>query len=492
MLHKHYTVISEEYAKVTAVHHPLVRVQGFSTIHSGEVVIFEGGAIGQVLSFDEQGIDVISFDAQPIPLASKVYRSGQTLSIPVSDLLLGSCIDPLGNSLSGTVSRASSMQLPVDVPPLPLIDRHRINEPLSTNVAIVDVLLPIGKGQRQLIAGDRKTGKTSFAMAAAFAQAALGTIVVYALIGKKKAEVKRIANQFAESKFAKKFVVVATTPQDSVSAINTAPFTAMTIAEHFRDQGSDVLVILDDLTTHAKFYRELSLLAGKFPGRDSYPGDIFFTHARLLERAGCFTSTQAKDGSASITCLPLAETSSEDLTDYITSNLISITDGHLLFSSHLFASGHRPAIDSTLSVTRVGKQTQLPLDRDITLTVTRFISQYEKAKSLTHFGSELSAESQSVIAKGSMLSNLLTLQYTNHHGAAATKLLIACIWNGLATEATKAELKHMHQTLSETLATPKQQPLLTQLANCTSFSALLKLLTAQKTTILQLCGHDNT
>lgn len=483
--------ITTEYATAVEVRHPLVRVQGFETVSAGEVVIFESDAIGQVISFDERGIDVVSFSSQPIALGTTVYRTGQRLSIPVSEQLLGSVIDPLGNQLQTPLPSKTTITKPVDVAPAPLLERRRITQSLSTNTSIVDLLLPLGKGQRQLLAGDRKTGKTNFAFSAAVTQAKLGSIVVFALIGKKKAEIKRIVNQLVDKGVDDRTVVIATTPQDSVSSIFLTPQAAMTVAEYFRDQGNDVLVILDDLSTHAKFYRELSLLAGKFPGRDSYPGDIFFTHARLLERSGCFYSAKSQSKTAAITCLPIAETTSEDLTEYITSNLISITDGHLLFSSHLFASGQRPAIDSTLSVTRVGKQTQQPLERDITRTLTRFINQYERTKSLTHFGSELSEESQAILTKGAALQMLLSLQYTAVHGSAAIKLLLGCIWNELLSTVTKPVLKDMLECLTTNLATVKQQPLVAKLTQVKSFQELLALVNKEQKTILRLCEHTN-
>ena len=238
--------------------------------------------------------------------------------------------------------------------------------PMFTGMTLVDLMIPLGRGQRELVLGDRKTGKTQFLLQAALAQASVGTVCVYACIGKKKAEILRVKEFFAKEGILDKTVIVASSSQDSTGEIFTCPYTAMAVAEFFRDRGQDTLVLLDDMTTHAKFYREMSLLLRKFPGRDSYPGDIFHIHSKLLERSGNFVIK--KDGNemdVAITCLPAAETIQGDLTGYIQTNLMSMTDGHIYFDNELFFKGRRPAINPFISVTRVGYQTQTSLRKEM-------------------------------------------------------------------------------------------------------------------------------
>jgi F-type H+-transporting ATPase subunit alpha len=267
-----------------------------------------------------------------------------------------------------------------------------------TGTALVDLLIPLGKGQKQLILGDRKSGKSTFVRTTVINQIEEGAIAIYAAIGKTKAEIKYL-EQFVKHQAKKeRIIVVAASAFDSPGLIYLTPFTAMGLAEYFRDRGENCLVIMDDLLTHAKFYREFSLLAQAFPGRDSYPGDIFHIHARLLERAGNFK--YAQDNQVSISAIPIVETQEGDLTGYVVSNLMSITDGHIFFDANVFARGRRPAINIPLSVTRVGKQTQKKLLRDINRELYSFFAIYDRVENLSHFGSELTASVKSILESG--------------------------------------------------------------------------------------------
>ncbi len=493
---------------VISVDHPLVTVAGLTKIHAGEVVTFENGAIGQIIDLDEKKTTVMVFSRASVPIGSKVRPTGKPITIATCPDLLGKVIDPFGEvigNLSGAAAEekkpgthgaacvsACEHALPqemrsIDIAPRQLTDRVRITEQMHCGIGAVDALFPIGKGQRQLIVGDRKTGKTSFLQDITVNQASSGTIVILALVGKKIADIKSIAEFLQAKGVAKNCVVVATTAKDPASTISLTPFSAMTIAEYFRDHGHNCLVILDDLSRHAQFYRELALLSKQFPGRDSYPGDIFFVHARLLERAGAFATASNKNNSATITCLPVAETISNDLTDYITSNLISITDGHLLFDARLFSQGSRPAISTSLSVTRVGKQTQEPISREMTLVLQNFINQYESMLALTHFGNELNQETRQTLLRGNQIRQLFNQKPGIQTIPEVMEILITGVLLGwfaqYPTQSLAAARESLHfvyreQTHASVFESLRRAP------NLTAFTASVSEL---QDTILSLC-----
>jgi F-type H+-transporting ATPase subunit alpha len=271
------------------------------------------------------------------------------------------------------------------------------------------MLIPLGRGQRELIIGDRKTGKTSILMTVIKNQVSDLVIPIYAAIAKKKSDIKRLQEFFIQEGIMDKVIIVATSSYDSPSLIYQTPYAAMAIAEHFRDQGIHTLLVLDDLSTHAKFYRELSLLAKRFPGRDSYPGDIFYVHSKLLERGGNFK--HPKVGDVSITCLPVIEIVEGDLTGYVSTNVMGITDGHLYLDSNIYFQGLRPAVNIPLSVTRVGRQTLNKLTREMNKTLTAFLAQYEKMQNLSHFGQELTEDVKRDLRIGELIYKFFNQPY---------------------------------------------------------------------------------
>lgn len=409
-----------EYGVVEAVYHPVVVVSGLPNVFPKEIVVFENDVRGQVLTLSRDMAEILLFSHYPVRVGQKLTRTGKPMKIPLGNYMVGQILDPLGRPLLPIEVEASTLttevdvdyaetliaseaeeEREVDISPPSMIERVEIRRSFLTGVSIVDSLLPLGKGQREIIVGDRKTGKTSFLLSAMKGHALAGGMVVYAAVGKKSIELESLRNYLVSERLLKNVVMIATTSHDAASLIYLSPFTAMTIAEYFKDKGMDVLVVMDDLSTHAKFYREIALLAHRFPGRDSYPGDIFFTHARLLERAGNFVHPTA--GEASITCMPVAETTENDLTDYIVSNLIGITDGHILFDTSEFIKGRRPAINPSLSVTRVGKQTQSTLHQEVNTTLMALLVQYERSQTYSHFGAELSKDVQKLLVKGQLL-----------------------------------------------------------------------------------------
>lgn len=482
-----YPIIQSEYAVVTSVNHPLVRAKGFETLKPNEVVVFQNGKLGQVLSFDENGIDIMIFSETSVEVGSKISRTGHELSFPVSKLNFGTVFSPLGEVILGTADTSTSDTFRTIFRTPPAISRRtRITKQLETGFSLTDILLPIGCGQRELLVGDRKAGKSDFSRGVALTQAKQGTQIVFGMIGKKVSDIKRTYDFFKKHNVLDKVIMVASTTQDPVSSISITPMAAMTIAEHLVEQGSDVLLLLDDLTTHAEFYRELSLLAKRFPGRDSYPGDIFFLHAQLLERAGVFLDDTDSKKHA-LTCLPVVRTVNSDLTDFITSNLISITDGHLLFDTKLFAQGMRPAIDTKLSVTRVGKQTQTLLQRDINQKLTSFLSVYHKTKNLTHLGSEISEKSQDILQKGDLFSRFLSDSNQETSSQTVRLLLVGMIWSGwFLNTHENVLLSSTHQLYShyQSASISKQ---LDEMVQVDSFDAFIETIEKNQTLLKDLC-----
>src|SRR4030042_876615 len=349
--------------------HSLVYISGLPGAHPNEVVIFENKDMGLVLSMSREYLEVLVFANTQIRAGSKVVRTGEHVEIGVGSGLLGRMINPLGLPLDNKGEIKDLTSSLIDINPPKIIERKNIEKPLLTGVALVDLISPLGKGQRELVIGDRKTGKTEFLLQPVTTQAKLGTVCIYAVIGQKQIDIKKLNEFFVSGGIVQNTILVASSSSDSPGLIYLTLYSAMTIAEYFRDKGMDVLVVLDDMTSHARYYREMSLLARRFPGRSSYPGDIFYVQAKLVERAGNF-----KKGS--ITCLPVAESVLGDLSGYIQTNLMSMTEGHIFFDIDLISQGKRPAVNPFLSVTRVGHQTQTPLQRDVSREISVFLVTY--------------------------------------------------------------------------------------------------------------------
>ena len=376
-----------EVGYVELVTPPLVYVDGLPGVRPGEVVLFESGQFGEVKSINNTLVEVVVFSKDTAKVGTRVVRTGSLLHVPVGMELLGHSVDPLGNSIYPQKPVPPISEKRITNNPAPGIEaRKKITQPLITGVTVVDLMMPLGKGQRELIIGDRKIGKTNFILQTMLSQAKKGSICIYAGIGKKMIDIKKVESFVEKHSIRDKTVIMVSSASSSLGLMHLTPYSAMTLAEYYKDAGHDVLLVLDDLSTHAKFYREISLIARRFPGRNSYPGDIFYAHARLLERAGNF---KHPNGEAAITCLPVAETVEGDISGYIQTNLMSITDGHIFFDKDLFTQGRRPAVNYFLSVTRVGRQTQNPLRWGINRELSSFLTLYEKTQSFVHFGAEL-------------------------------------------------------------------------------------------------------
>jgi F-type H+/Na+-transporting ATPase subunit alpha len=447
---KHLTK-SEEIGFVEEVLYSIAYVSGLPGAMSDEIVIFENGGFGEVIAVKTDLLEILVFtETESIRVGSKATRTGKVFEIPVGKELLGRTIDPLCKPLDGKPLGPLKDLQKLDIAAPGIDSRSRIKKSLNTGEALVDTLIPIGKGQRELIIGDRKTGKTNFLIKSIISQAKEGTICIYAGIGRKIFDVKKVEETLRKEGVLKDTIIVVSNSQDPSGLIYLAPYSAMAIAEYFKDQGRDVLLILDDLTSHAKFCREIALLGKRFPGRNSYPADIFHTHSRLLERAGNF-SINGND--ASITCFPVAETTQGDLSGYIQTNLMSMTDGHLFFDSDLFVAGRRPAVNPFLSVTRVGHQTQSQVRRSIAREIISFLTLFEKMQRFTHFGAETTDTVKNIIETGTRLNRFFNHSSQFTLSPNVQTFLLTLLWKGMWNDKDLLEMekdieKMSHQYLN--------------------------------------------
>ena len=428
---KKYLDLTGEYGVVARARDNVVIVEGLPRVRLMERVLFERGSVGIVLQIDALSVRVALLTGDSPANGERVVRVDKRFTIPIYADMQGMVVNALGEVIENEAKGSLKVerQAHVDINPLGVHERAVIGTPLATSVSVVDILLPLGAGQKELIIGDHKTGKTEFLLTVLLAQADTKKGLIVALIGKRKSEINHIRAFLKKNKLDKKVTLVVSSSDDPDYTVFLTPFTAMTIAESYKKKGVDSVVILDDLSTHARAYRQMSLLMEKFPGRESYPDDIFYTHARLLERAGNFVVPDSKKA-VSITCLPVAETVEGDLSGYITTNLMGITDGHLFFDAALFERGTRPAINIQLSVTRVGRQTLSPLVKEINQKITAFMAEYESLQNLAHFGTELSPAIREKIERGLRLQNFFQQEGGVLKSPETQLLLLGLAWNG--------------------------------------------------------------
>lgn len=400
-----YLTETKEIGYIHSLFHSVAYVTGLPGLRLGEMVMAKEGQIGIVEGLNKNQAEVLMTETKDLKVGEKVVRTGKEFEVAVGPGLLGRIVNPLchpKDDLGPIRGERVFQKIKKKVPPF--IERAKIKNSLETGVMIVDFLIPIGYGQRELIIGDAKTGKTTFLLQVLLSQAKKNVVPIYVAIGKKDTALKWAEEYLKRTGLFSKIIIVHTTPDDSPVLSYLAPFTGMTIAEYFRDQGRNVLIIFDDLTYHAKIYREISLLLKRNPGRDAYPGDIFHIHAELLERAG---NVKTEDGrETSITALPVAETLENDLSGYIQTNLMGMTDGHIFFDLNDFRMGKRPAINSFLSVSRLGNQTKTEVEKQIATWLRRTLSEYRRALEISQFGAELPLETRAMIERGKRLELL--------------------------------------------------------------------------------------
>ena len=381
----------------------VVKVTGLPGRLYGELLEFDGGVFGMVFDLEEDGAGVVLLDNDDsVKVGDGVKGTGVVAQTPVGEELIGRVVDPIGRPLDGKPLEADKF-LPAERPAPPIIDRRPVDTPMMTGLLAVDSMIPIGRGQRELIIGDRQTGKTTIAVDSIINQHDKNMICVYCAIGQKASTVKEVVDTLTASGAMKYSVVVSATAADSPAMQYLAPYCACSIAEYFEELGKDVLIVYDDLSKHAVAYRTISLLLLRPSGREAYPGDIFYLHSRLLERSACLSEAK---GGGSITALPIVETTADDISAYIPTNVISITDGQIYLESGLFHSGVRPAVNTGLSVSRVGRSAQFPAMKADSGDLRIGLSQYREMAVFARFGSDVDAETKRMLEKGEMLVDI--------------------------------------------------------------------------------------
>ncbi len=376
----------------------IATVSGLPGVGYDELVTFPGGLLGIAFNVDEDEVGVILLgDYQHLHAGDEVERTGRVMDVGVGDGLLGRIIDPLGRPLDGKGAVAIEKRLPVERPAPPIMDRASVSVPLQTGLKVVDALIPIGRGQRELILGDRQTGKTAIAVDTILNQRGQNVVCVYCAIGQRASAVAKVVANLSEKGAMDYTVVVVVEGNNAPGLVYTTPYAATSIAEYFMEKGRDVLIVYDDLTHHARAYRELSLLLRRPPGREAFPGDIFYIHSRMLERS---THLCKEKGGGSLTALPIIETDAQDISAYIPTNLISITDGQIYLSPGLFELGILPAVDVGKSVSRVGGEAQRAAYRDVAANLKLAYSQFEELESFAKFGTRLDESTRKIIDHG--------------------------------------------------------------------------------------------
>ncbi|MDP2604000.1 MAG: alternate F1F0 ATPase, F1 subunit alpha [Deltaproteobacteria bacterium] len=387
-----------EVGTITGVSTGIARVSGLPGVGFDELVTFPGDVFGIAFNVDEDDVGVVLLgEYWHLHAGDEVERTGRVMDVAVGDGLLGRVIDPLGRPLDGNGPVAASERLPIERPARPIMDRAPVTVPLQTGLKVIDALIPIGRGQRELILGDRQTGKTAIAIDTILNQRGKDVLCVYCAIGQRAATIAKAVATFREKDAMDYTVVVVTEGNDAPGLAYIAPYAATSIAEYFMEQGRDVLIVYDDLTHHARAYRELSLLLRRPPGREAFPGDIFYIHSRLLERA---THLRKDLGGGSLTALPIIETEAQNISAYIPTNLISITDGQIYLSPSLFQLGVLPAVDVGKSVSRVGGKAQRAAYRAVAGDLKLGYAQFEELETFARFGARLDEDNRKVIEHG--------------------------------------------------------------------------------------------
>ena len=417
----------------------IVHVEGMNRAVYGEIVTFDNGAKGMVESVDPEQLGIMLFDgAETVGVGTMVTRSGKRAGIPVGDAFLGRVISPLGEPIDGKGPIEAVGYNPIEKQAPGILERQSVDTPLHTGILAIDSMFPIGRGQRELIIGDRQTGKTSIATDAILNQKNTGVLCIYVAIGQKASSIARVAGDLQKHGAMSYTTIVAATASDSAPLQYIAPYAGTALAEYFMSQGKSVLIVYDDLSKHAVAYRAISLLLRRSPGREAYPGDVFYLHSRLLER-----SCRMRDdlGGGSITALPIVETQAGDVSAYIPTNVISITDGQIFLESALFNAGNRPAVNVGLSVSRVGGAAQTKAMRKANANLRIELAQYKDMESFAQFSSDLDAETRRQLDHGKALMEMLKQPLYQPKSDAEQVVTLVLASHGVLDELPTAELR---------------------------------------------------
>ena len=398
-------IIQNETGTVLTVGDGISRVSGLVNCVSGELLEFENGTYGMAQNLEETSVSTVLFgDDVGISEGQTVKRTGRVVSVPVGDAMIGRVVNAIGQPIDGAGPIESSEFRPVESPAPGILDRQPVKEPLQTGIKAIDSMIPIGRGQRELIIGDRQTGKTTIAIDTIINQKGKDVICIYVAIGQKRSTVTNLVEQLKKSGAMEYSIVVAATASEPSPLQYIAPYAGCAMGEYFMNKGKHVLIVYDDLSKHAFAYRALSLLIRRPPGREAYPGDVFYLHSRLLERAA---KLSAEKGGGSLTALPIIETQAGDVSAYIPTNVISITDGQIFLETELFHSGIMPAVNPGISVSRVGGNAQIKAMKKVAGTLKLVYSQYRELQSFAQFGSDLDKDTKDRLDQGARIVEVL-------------------------------------------------------------------------------------
>ncbi len=427
----------------------IARVYGLRECMSSELLEFEDGSYGMAQNLEEETVSVaLLSNENNIREGTKVKRTGKVVSVPVGEALLGRVVNALGNPIDGKGPIQTSEIRPIESEAPGIIERKGVSVPLQTGIKAIDSMIPIGRGQRELIIGDRQTGKTEIAIDTIINQKNTGVICIYVAIGQKNSSVVGLTNELSRMGAMEYTIVVSASASETASIQYVAPYAGCAMAEYFREKGKDVLIIYDDLSKHAVAYRALSLLVRRPPGREAYPGDVFYIHSRLLERAACVAKEY---GGGSITALPLIETQSGDVSAYIPTNVISITDGQIFLETELFHAGVMPAINPGISVSRVGGSAQLKAMKKVSGELKLLYSQYRELQSFAQFGSDLDADTKSRLALGERIVEVLKQDRNSPVRVGCQVAIVYAVINGYLNDVEVKNVKEYEYNLYELL-----------------------------------------
>ena len=427
----------------------IVRIYGLSEVMSGELLEFSNGVMGMALNLEENNIGAVVFgNCNAIKEGSEVKGTGRVAEVPVGEALLGRVVNALGEPIDGKGNIETTKYLPIERNAYGIIDRKPVTEPMQTGIKAIDGMFPIGRGQRELIIGDRQTGKTAIAIDTIINQKNNNVICVYVAIGQKRSTVAQIYRKLEEKDALDYTIIVTATASEAASLQYIAPYAGSSMAEYFMEQGKHVLIIYDDLSKHAVAYREMSLLLKRPPGREAYPGDVFYLHSRLLERA---VKLSDELGGGSITALPIIETQSGDIAAYIPTNVISITDGQIFLETDLFNSGFRPAINAGVSVSRVGGAAQIKAMKQVAAKVKIELAQYTELVAFSQFGSDLDKATRDQLNRGAKIMEVLKQSQYSPYSVEEQVVSFYAVTNGFFDEIPTEKVRKFENDLIKNL-----------------------------------------
>lgn len=435
----------KEMGYVIQVGDNIAKVYGLEGAMAGELLEFPGGVYGVALNLEEDSVGAVLLGEDTgIREGDPVKRTGRIAEVPVGEALVGRVVDAIGKPIDGKGPINTTETRLIEIRAPGVVDRQSVGEPLQTGLKAIDAMIPVGRGQRELIIGDRQTGKTAIAVDTIINQKGLGVYCFYVAIGQKRSTVARVVKTLEDHGAMEFTTVVSATASDSASLQFFAPYAGVTMGEYFRDNGKHALIVYDDLSKHATAYRQLSLLLRRPPGREAYPGDVFFLHSRLLERAAKMSDEK---GAGSLTALPIIETQAGDVSAYIPTNVISITDGQIYLAADLFYSGIRPAINVGLSVSRVGGAAQIKTMKQVAGTLRLDLAQYREMAAFSQFGSELDKATQAQLARGARMVELLKQEQYKPLSVADQVLSIFAGVNGFLDNVPVNKIREFEQSL---------------------------------------------